>query len=338
MKRLAFAAAAAALICAAPARAQHHDHGAHAPEPPAQETDPHAGHGSGPADPHAGHTPPVQQADPHAGHAPDTEAVDPHAGHRMEAEAGQDPPVAPPPAGALSGPSHAADATYGEAAMAAAREELRREHGAITTSKLMLDRLEARSGHGGGYGWDAQFRWGGDHDRLWLKSEGEGGFGGRLERFETQALWSRAIDPWFDVQLGVRHDFRPRAQRTYLALGVQGLAPRWFEVDAALFLSDRGDLSARVEGEYDLRITPRLILQPRVELDFALQDVPDLAIGSGLASGAAGVRLRYEVRPYLAPYVGVEWEGGIGRTRRLLRARGEDRGGVSLVAGIRFWM
>jgi copper resistance protein B len=153
----------------------------------------------------------------------------------------------------------------------------------------------------------------------------------------VQALWSRAIDPWFDLQTGLRYDFRPDPSRAYLVLGVQGLAPYWFEVDAAAFVSTKGDVSARFEAEYDIRFTQKLILQPRVEVDFALQDVPELGIGSGLSSGEIGARLRYEVRPEFAPYVGVEYERAFDGTARFRRAAGEDRGGVSFLIGLRTW-
>jgi copper resistance protein B len=260
---------------------------------------------------------------------------DPHAGH---AGAGAAPPAAPPPPEALSGPAHAADALFGEQTMAEAREELRATHGDIVTSKLLVDRLEARIGDGeDGYAWDAIFWWGGDIDKLWIESEGEGAFAGPVEAAEIQASWSRAIDPWFDLQLGLRHDFRPDPERTYLVAGIQGLAPYWFEVDGTIFLSDEGDLSARLEGEYDLRLTQKLIAQPRAELELAAQDVPELGIGAGLSSGELGVRLRYEIVPEFAPYVGVEYERAFGETADFRRAAGEGAGGWALLLGIRAW-
>jgi copper resistance protein B len=118
---------------------------------------------------------------------------------------------------------------------------------------------------------------------------------------------------------------------------VQGLAPYWFEVDAAAFLSTKGDLTARVEAEYDQRITQRLILQPRVEFDLAAQDVPELGIGSGLSTAELGARLRYEFKPQFAPYVGVEYERAFGDTADFRRAEGEDVGGWSFLIGLRAW-
>jgi len=268
--------------------------------------------------------------------------ADPHTGHDMS-RPGQDPPVAPPPPQAFTGPAHAADLVYGDASMAEARQELREEHGDIETYKLLIDQLEVgiRDGRDS-YAWDGQFWYGGDIDKLWVKTEGEGEFGETVESAEVQALWSRAIDPWFDLQLGLRHDFRPEPERTHLVLGVQGLAPYWFEVDGALFLSDEGDVTARFEGEYDLRLTQRLILQPLAELDFSLQDVPELGIGAGLSTAEIGARLRYEFFPgsgpaVIAPYIGVQYERAFGDTADFRRVAGEEAGGWSLLVGLRTW-
>ena len=327
----------------------------------AQSTDPHAGHDMGaatPADPHAGHAmPAATPVDPHAGHTmPATTPADPHAGHTMPAttpadpHAGHDmgamtatpdaPPVAPPPPGAFSGPAHAADTVFGADAMAPARAQLRLEHGGMAGHyMLMADRLEARIGKGANaYLWDAQGWYGGDIDKLWIKTEGEGAFGGPLEQAEVQALWSHAFNPWFDLQLGVRADIRPTPERAHLVVGIQGLMPYWFEIDAAAFLSDKGDLTGRVEAEYDQRITQKLILQPRVEFDLAAQDVPELHIGAGLSSVEAGVRLRYEFVPEFAPYVGVEYERKTGQTADFARDAGEGTGGWRFLSGLRTWL
>jgi copper resistance protein B len=313
----------------APALAQHQGHNMPAPAAPA---DPHAGHAM-PA--------PAAPADPHAGHAMPAPAVqaDPHAGHQMsDAPAVADPPVAPPPSPALSGPVHAADSVYPAGTMDEARGIFRREHGAIRTHRLLIDQLETRIRNGrDGYAWDAEAWYGGALDRVWLKTEGEGEYGERPERAEVQVLWSRALDPWFNLQAGVRYDFRPDPERGYLVLGIEGLAPYWFDVDGALFLSDRGHVSARFEGEYDLRITQRLILQPRLELDFALRSDRAIGVGSGLSSAEAGLRLRYEIVPEFAPYVGVQYGRAFGNTADFRRAAGEDVGGWSLLLGVRTW-
>src|SRR3546814_18800363 len=139
--------------------------------------------------------------------------------------------------------------------------------------------------------------YGGDDDKLSVKSEGEGEFGHSPEQAEFQALYSRAIDPWFNLQAGIRHDFRPDPDRTHLVVGIQGLAPYWFEVDGQLFLSNKGEVTAGFEAEYDQRITNKLILQPLIEFDLAAQDLPELAIGSALPSPAICTRPSYVFLP-----------------------------------------
>ena len=262
---------------------------------------------------------------------------DPHAGHAMGEEMPA-PPVAPPPPGALSGPAHAADAVFGAEALAEAREGLRREHGSIVTSKILIDQLEARIRNGrDGYFLNAEAWYGGDISKLWLKTELEGEFGRSPEQAEVQALYSRAIDPWWNLQAGVRYDFRPDPRRAYLVLGIEGLAPYWVEVDAAAFVSNKGDVSARFEAEVDQRLTQKLILQPRVEFDLAAQDVPEIAIGSGLSSAEAGLRLRYEIVPEFAPYVGIAYERAFGDTADFRRAADDKAGGWNLLVGVRAW-
>ena len=307
-----------------------------APQPPA--ADPHAGHqmpapvpAPPPSDPHAGHRMPAPVP------APAPPAADPHAGHAMPAPAG-DIPLGPPPPEALTGPEHAADTAWGSAAMEPGRAVLFREHGDMTVAKLLIDQLEVRATKGrDGYFLNAEGWYGGDIDKLWLKTEVEGEFGSSPDQAELQALWSHAIDPWFNLQAGVRYDTQPDSGATHLVLGLQGLAPYWIEVDAAAFVSTRGNITARIEAEHDARITQRLVLQPRVELDFALQDVPRQALGAGLSTAELGLRLRYEIEPNLAPYIGVEYDRAFGDTRKFRRRDGEDLGGLSLVAGIRAW-
>jgi copper resistance protein B len=310
---------------------------------PKPAVDPHAGHQMpaepAKADPHAGHQMPTEPtaSDPQAGHAMPTgqpAAADPHAGHDMRVPA---PPVTPPPAEALSGPENAADAIWGRGAMNPSRAVLLREHGDMPTYKLLIDQLETRVRNGrDGYFVNAEGWYGGDIDKLWLKTEIEGDFGRKPEQAEFQALWSHAINPWFNLQTGVRLDARPDT-RGHLVLGVEGLAPYWIEVDAAAFLSDKGDVTARVEAEHDMRVTQKLILQPRAEIDLALQDIERQQVGSGLSTGEIGLRLRYEIVPQFAPYVGVNYERAFGDTRRYRRLDGDDVGGWSLVAGIRAW-
>jgi copper resistance protein B len=232
---------------------------------------------------------------------------------------------------------HAADRDFDPAVMAAARDVLRQEHGAMTFSKVMANLAEYQAHAGGGYRWEGEAWIGGDIDRLVVKSEGEGTRRQGVEAAEVQALYSHAMGPYFDLQAGLRQDFKPTPRRTYATVGVEGLLPYWFEVQGALFLSDRGELLGRAEGTYDLRLTQRLIMQPRAELNFAAQDVREIGLGSGLTRAELGLRLRYEIRRAFAPYVGVSYDRKFGGTADLARAAGERPASTSFVVGLRGW-
>lgn len=367
-------AAAAALALAAPAGAQHHGHhmpppkAKPAPKPaakkpaakkpaakkapakrPAAKKAPAKKQATPKpaADPHAGHVMPESRprqavADPHAGHAmPEAQqqqpSADPHAGHAMdEAEPATEVPPGPPPPEALTGPAHAADTLFGAETMEAARRAETTAHGAMPVGKFLVERAEARVRDGrDGYRLDAQAWFGGDIDKAWFKAELDGNWGRSPEHGELQALWSHAILPFFDLQAGLRYDGLPGADRSYAVLGLQGLAPYWFELDTALFLSTKGELTGRFEGEYDLRITQKLILQPRVELDYAFENIPEIGVGAGLREGSLGLRLRYEFTPQFAPYVGLEGSRAFGRTRDYRRREGEKPGSVDALVGLR---
>jgi copper resistance protein B len=323
----------------APALAQ--DGGAHAghdmpqaeqPVPPA--ADPHAGHGRPDAKPTSPSEGSVDHSDmdhtgmDHAGmdHGDMDTAVSP--GPEFET---------PPPPEAGSGPPRAADAIWGADAMRASREELQRTHGEFAVFWFQGDRLEVQARQGDdGYLWDLQGYYGGPTSRFWFKSEGEGAFGDRVEDAEVQGLYSRAIAPFWDLQAGMRQDVAG-PDTTYAVLGIQGLAPYLFEIDAALFLSHRGHVTARIEAELDQRITQRLILQPRAEVNLSAQDVPLLGIGSGIDKAEVGIRLRYEIIREFAPYIGVEQSWKVGGSADYARAAGEDASVTNYVAGIRFW-
>ncbi|MCK0127518.1 copper resistance protein B [Erythrobacter sp. F6033] len=295
---------------------------------------------------HSQHAAPDHSAMDHSQHgAKDDGSMDhsrmDHSGHG--AAPNKSVPGAAPedavPARAFDGPRHAADAIWGAGAMAPSRENLARENGGMRTGSVLIERLEARVATDGGedgYVWDAQAFYGGDINRFVLKTEGEGEFSGELEDAEIQALYSRAIGPFFDLQAGVRFDPKPDT-RGHLVVGVQGLAPYMFHVDGALFLSDRGDLMARLEGEYDQKITQRLIVQPRLEVELAAQDIPERGIGAGITKIEPGVRLRYEIEREFAPYVGIEYEAALGETADIARAAGEDPDGLKVVIGLRAW-
>ncbi|HEU4960569.1 MAG TPA: copper resistance protein B [Sphingomonas sp.] len=246
------------------------------------------------------------------------------------------------PAGRAPAPlpptDHYADRDFPVAAMERARKEMMHEQGGQTFYQVTfnLAELQVRSGRDG-YRWDAEGWVGGDIDRLVLKSEGEGSFRRGVDSAEAQALYSHAIGPYYNLQAGIRHDFQPSPTRTYATVGIEGLAPYMVETQAALFLSTKGDLLARAEGWYDERITQRLILQPRVELNFAAQDVPGNRIGAGLTDAELGLRLRYEIRREFAPYLGVSYEAKTGRTATFARRDGDDVHATSFALGIRTW-
>lgn len=312
-----------AALAAAPALAQHAGHGEGEPADRSAEQPEHV-------DPHARPRAAPEPAQP--------TSDDPHAGHDMSPGAAPRPAREAPPPAAFTGPRHAADTLFDPAAMRAARHDLRHEQGDIRTWWLMADQVEAGFGdESDAYLWDVQAWYGGDLHKIWFKSEGEGTFGESAEGAEVQALWSRAVTPWFDFQAGVRYDLRPDPERAHVVVGLQGLVPYKFEVDAAAFLSDEGDLSARFEAEYDQRVTQRLLLQPRIELDLAAQEIPEIGLGSGLTSAELGLRLRYELVREFAPYVGVEYERVFGDTADFLRAEGEETGGWKAVVGVRAW-
>jgi copper resistance protein B len=234
-------------------------------------------------------------------------------------------------------PAHADSLFVGAESIAACRDDF-----VIKVSGMVLlwfqgDRLVYRVREGDdGYMWDVQGLYGGDFDKFWFKSEGEGSFGDELESAEVQALWSHAIDPFFDLQLGVRQDL-VGPSRTHAVAGVQGLAPYLFEFDAAAFLSSKGELTARIEAELDQRITQRLILQPRAEIALSAQDIPEMGTGSGIDRIELGLRLRYEFAREFAPYIGVEQEWLIGGSADYAAANGEDPSATNYVIGLRFW-
>ena len=245
---------------------------------------------------------------------------------------------ASPPAAAFSGPVHAADLYYGVEAMTEGREHLDAEMGEIRAYRVLVDQLEIRPQEAEDvFLWDAEAWFGGDINKLWIKTEGELSFGESLEGGEVQALWSRAITPWTEFQTGVRYDFGDDAERAHLVVGLQSLLPYFYELEAAAFVSEEGDITARAEAEYDMLLTQKLILQPTAEIEFAAQDIPDLGIGAGLYSIEAGLRLRYEFIPEFAPYVGIGYERLVGDTADLARAEGEHVGGWSGIFGVRVW-
>ena len=183
--------------------------------------------------------------------------------------------------------------------------------------------------------WDAEGWVGGDRHKFWWKTEGELN-GPRLEQAEVQALYSRNIWTYFDAQIGLRTDFKPD-NRAYVVAGIQGLAPYFIETELHAFVGLEGDVSIRAKQSFDLLLTNRFILQPLVETDFYLTDVPERQIASGFSVIETGVQARYEFSRKFAPYAALIYERRLGGSARLARAAGEDVGGLSARAGIRVW-
>lgn len=210
-------------------------------------------------------------------------------------------------------------------------------HGAARTGYLLVDRLEGwDNAHGSGQAWEARGWYGGDIDRLWLRSDGERE-GGRTTASSLELAYGRAISPWWDVLVGGRQAFAPGSARTSAAFGVQGMAPYKFEVSAMLYVGASGHASLHLEGEYDVLLTNRLILQPRLEAELAARDDPAHHTGSGLATVEGGLRLRYEVTRRFAPYIGVDHVRHFGDTADLRGGDGEAVRETRWVAGLRFW-
>ncbi len=204
-------------------------------------------------------------------------------------------------------------------------------------ASLLVDRLESvRTDDNVSTTYDLQAWFGQDYDRAVLKAEGDID-GGKLADASTELLWAHAIATYWDTQLGVRYDSGEDPDRTWLAFGVQGLAPYWFELDATAYVGESGRTAFNLEAEYELLLTQKLILQPRFEADLYGKRDSARGLGSGLSELSTGLRLRYEIRREIAPYVGVEWARKFGDTSDFARAAGQDTSETRFVAGLRFW-
>ena len=201
---------------------------------------------------------------------------------------------------------------------------------------LRADSFEWRDTDDGDvFSWDVQGWYGGDYTKLWVETEGEAHEGDVESRNEL--LIDRVVARWWSVQAGVRNDSGEGQSRNWVAFGVQGLAPYWFEVEATAYVAEEGHTALRLSAEYELLLTQRLILQPQIELDVYGKADEEVLIGSGLSDAEVALRLRYEVRREFAPYLGVSWERRFGDSADLVQAAGRDRSEVQWLAGVRWW-
>lgn len=202
---------------------------------------------------------------------------------------------------------------------------------------LLIDRLEVVQNDDNTWsGYDLQGWYGRDYNRLVVKAEGEVD-NGALEESSTELLWGHAIASFWDAQLGLRYDNGEGPNRSWFAFGVQGLAPYWFEVDATAYIGDNGRTALGIEAEYELLLTQKVVLQPRLEATIYGKDDAERGLGSGLSDMTAGLRLRYEIRREFAAYVGIEWAGLFGDTADNARAAGQTDNDSRVLAGLRFW-
>lgn len=202
---------------------------------------------------------------------------------------------------------------------------------------LLVDRLEwVHASDNESTIYDLQAWYGRDYDRVVFKAEGEVD-NGEINEGRAEALWGHAISPFWDAHLGLRFDHGVGPERSWLALGVQGLAPYWLEISATAYVGEENRTALRVDGELDLWLTQRLILQPRLEMNVYGKSDAARALGSGLSDLAAGLRLRYEIRRELAPYAGIEWTGKYGGTADYARPTRDSIKETRWIAGVRFW-
>ena len=201
---------------------------------------------------------------------------------------------------------------------------------------LKLDRLEHASGGESAIAWKISAWAGGDFDRILLRSEGERANGG-AERADVELLWNHAVTAFWDADFGIRQDFGRGSNRRWAAFGVSGLAPYGIEIGATGYLGDAGRTALRLEVDYELLLTQRLVLQPRIELNVYGRNDPAARTGSGVSDAAFGFRLRYEIRREFAPYVGIERSQAFGHSADFARADDRDVRDIRWVVGLRIW-
>lgn len=213
-------------------------------------------------------------------------------------------------------------------------------HGEENFWLILVDQLEYRvNTNNHTFNWDAKGWFGGDYERLWLKTEGDVELETGHGEAETQLLYSKLIDPFWDLQVGVRYDQSygdDSRGRGFAVVGIEGIAPYFVHIDTALFVSHQGDVSFRFKTEYELLLSQKLILKPSLETNLAIQQVQDFGVGSGFNDLELGLRLRYEITRNFAPYIGINWTRLFGDTAKFAQEEGKSIDDVSGVLGLRF--
>ena len=209
-------------------------------------------------------------------------------------------------------------------------------HDRRITAFVLFDQFEWQGGEEGGISIDNKTWVGGDINRFWFRAEGESS-AGRPENAQVHGLYGRSISRWWDLVAGVRQDLQPGPSQAWLAVGIQGLAPQWFEVEATAYVGRAWRTHLRFEVEYELLLTNRLILQPLFETEIYGKDDPLRRIGAGVSSIDAGLRLRYEIRREFAPYVGVVWHRALFGSADYAREDGAEVGTARIAVGVRTW-
>lgn len=248
---------------------------------------------------------------------------------------GSDIPMTPPKPSATD---------LSPAPMPYAGENEMNEMGGMVFWHVLLNQLEGRSnGPENELRWDGEAWVGDDYNRLWFKSEAffnkHGENHGRIEDGIHEAVYDRPIPflRYFDWQAGLRYDGDSSSSRYWGALGIEGLAPEFFEVEATLYARDAGHYAARFVGSYDILLTNRLIAQPQIEMNFYTKEDTSRAVGRGLSELDTGLRVRYEISRKFAPYVGFAYTQQCGGTAGLVRREGDIVYDPRLVFGARVW-
>lgn len=267
--------------------------------------------------------PQAQAQEGHSGHST-SGADNPPAGPQVgPPDAAQDTKTPPNPSGRSGWPEPVADR--------------------MTQAFTLFDLLEyQRIGSVNALGWDVLSWRGGDKRRLWFKSEGELNFASRLGgQADLQLLYGKLISPFFDLQIGGRveqhYERGSSPKRVFAVVALQGLAPGAFEVEPALFVSNKGKVSGRFTASLALYQTQRLILQPRFETEFAMQRDLEFGVEGGINDVAFGLRLRYEISRRFAPYFGISYQWSLGATRSRVLREGGAPNEFQFIGGVRTW-